>query len=591
MGRSRQGWFVETCSSLSRKVIFVFFFQVNIFDDLSHIVVSLTQQKKQKGKRNSNSNSPIKNSTPAVEATLEDILSIPYSLLPADFDNVTRDKNTSLSDDVITCSKTPQTHNVTGKTNTSSTGDVLPTVKQEINLSEGARFSSVKFETSAKKEVSLKSESLNDNQSSNEGSVNAMASDQETDEDKNKSEMAVSADPKVQVPESIPTTNGVEEHAQNGVEKNSDPGIGDKIHISPLVKKNPSDQLEEKQTNEDKSEIIVNGLHGSVSCATPEFELKVDTENLSCENVKTEKMNTTVTEVDDLLKTAEISGPELKPAFKPEVKVKSEGEGKKEKTNSPMPKLFLRVKKLLEDHKVIILEDEAFGRDGSMEDPISGPLLKSKASQSREEVSNRIRSISNILYNLSFIPANIEDLCRHRTFMKALSGILLLRHKHKVRKRKLNSESVVDAFKADSIDDKEISTFTNHKIIKQETTSSDISNAPDVSVKDNSHRTSELFAPKSDREWKQQLEGLSFSSTVLVEGSDEELEEYQDTWWWDSVQRLREDALIILSNLASALNLAHFSDDHVPLAVMDACLHWCLCPSSDACDSYSTKPK
>uniref|UniRef100_F6U2A4 SWI/SNF-like complex subunit BAF250 C-terminal domain-containing protein n=1 Tax=Ciona intestinalis TaxID=7719 RepID=F6U2A4_CIOIN len=134
------------------------------------------------------------------------------------------------------------------------------------------------------------------------------------------------------------------------------------------------------------------------------------------------------------------------------------------------------------------------------------------------EVSRRLECLSNIIRGLSFVPGNANELCRQRELMRALSGTLLLRHKHRTRPRHAS--------------------------------------------------------PHSE------------SATVL--DSDENTEVYTAPWWWDTVRRVREDSLVILSNIAHSVDLSELPDDHVAMAVLEACLHWSVCPSSDASDSFSS---
>ena len=253
------------------------------------------------------------------------------------------------------------------------------------------------------------------------------------------------------------------------------------------------------------------------------------------------------------------------------------------------PSLVEEVKQILKEKNVLLLEDEASGRDGGLTDPLSGPLLCSKASPSRIELSNRLRSVSNILRSLSFIPANMLDISRHRTLMQSISGILLLRHKHRLkRKRKLNFE-----------DDSTTHTKKPHTGL-DETSSDPKLCSPDQGLSSNTEdksnslykrRTSRLFAPTANYEIETQLEQCSFGATVLNEKDSNEYEVYSDPWWWDSVRTLREDALVLLSNIAASLDLKTLPDDNVPFKIVEACLHWTTCKSSDARDSFSPKPR
>lgn len=560
----------------------VFLFQNKFFDDLSYIVSSLTQQKKRK--RNKSFFKSNESKTPAVEATLEDILSIPFSLLPPDVEDTS---STNIREKDVFDAKDSTTGADPCSDELSNNNDHTKNVKQENNLLE--QSDCIKKEAKSENEVTATNSDMEVDSSFKSDPNCAKESDQDGNKDVTKSEFVSEKMSKVDTSDTHPVTNGLDEPIQNGIKDSDSIESCNENPASPL-KKNKSVQLEKDLLDALKPAVTVNGLHEIKSSFAPTSEVAVKTSLSS--KVKTEKLEVTEMEVDNSLKTTnedKSRSHSLVDMEKIECKKEATDDVKEEKLlNPPMPRIFKRVKKLLEDRKVVMLEDEAFGRDGSMEDTISGPLLKSKACQSREELLNRIRSVSNILYNLTFIPANIDDFCRHRALLKAISGILLLRHKHKVRNRKLNFEVVDNSRDTDDHHkkgpDNETPDITNQKQsenenpIKQETVSSETN-------------LSEVLAPTFDFDSKERLKDLSLSSTVLNGESDNQSDVYQDSWWWDVVQKLREDALVIVSNLASVLNLSQFSEDHVPLAIIDACLHWCLCPSSDACDFYKTNPR
>ena len=270
---------------------------------------------------------------------------------------------------------------------------------------------------------------------------------------------------------------------------------------------------------------------------------------------------------------------------------------------STNPKLLKKVRRFLEDRNVLLLEDEAFGRDGSVPDPLSGPLLSCKAGLSRKEMSKRLGSVSNILRSLSFIPKNHTEFCKHQELLRAISGILLLRHKHKIkRKRKLDFESV-EELKEKVGQFENVDTPTNYSDSKKSELRPEISsdslcknvtNSDIYNTNDSTSASSKLFAPETETvDSKTDIEiQKSFGSSIALDDKDKEaMKIYGDLWWWDSVQRVREDALVILSNISSTLDLSLLPDDRTPLCIVEACLHLALCPSSDACDSYSSKPR
>ena len=265
--------------------------------------------------------------------------------------------------------------------------------------------------------------------------------------------------------------------------------------------------------------------------------------------------------------------------------------------------LVVKAKQILEERNVLLVEDESYGRDGCFSDPLSGPLLCSETSLSRNELSNRLRSVSNILRSLSFIPWNMTDICRHPALMTALSGILLLRHKHRrKRKRKLNFDDEDDAAKETQVlmkdetpektnDLKNPSFQLDANANLKENNASITSSHSSLKDEAKEEIAESLFASKEDLDTGAKQSSEKFSSVVLDRNNKDEDDVFSDTWWWDVVQRIREDALIVLSNVASNLDLSLLPDNHVPLAIIEACIHLVLCNSSDACEPFSLKPR
>ena len=282
-----------------------------------------------------------------------------------------------------------------------------------------------------------------------------------------------------------------------------------------------------------------------------------------------------------------------------------------EQNSSNRSSIIDKVKQIMHERNVVLLEDEAAGSDGRF-DSLSGPIFSSRFLPDRIELSNRLLAISNVIRSFSFIHANIDELLKHRTLMRALAGILLLRHKHKLRNRRdlvnvpfetneSNKEKKEDP-KTDDACDLEIK---NSKC-RTKACKSPAVKVNCVGVKRRKSKTSrrkstssELFAAEEEEkdcvvdkktnevETAEARSSCLFSSTVLDTNDSEDV--YEDPWWWDCVRRIREDALVVLANTSAALDLSLLPDDKVPLAILEACLHWVVCPSSDACDAFSGK--
>ena len=249
-----------------------------------------------------------------------------------------------------------------------------------------------------------------------------------------------------------------------------------------------------------------------------------------------------------------------------------------------------KVEKVLEERHVVLLEDEAIGSCKSMSDVLSAPILCHNLCKTNQEIAARLQCISNIIRGFSFIPSNSLEICKQRNLMRALSGTLLLRHKHRTRQR--NSVIEVEDDMIDTCSDIKLENIENVTAMndkKQKDTKYYLKSVDFASKKT---VTSNLFAPKQTQKnpstfLKQR--SCVFSTTVLNDDYDEGV--YNDPWWSDCVYRLHEDSLITLANIAPALDLSVLTDDHAALSVLEACLHWSVCPSSAACDSFSSKPR
>lgn len=59
-------------------------------------------------------------------------------------------------------------------------------------------------------------------------------------------------------------------------------------------------------------------------------------------------------------------------------------------------------------------------------------------------------------------------------------------------------------------------------------------------------------------------------------------------WWWGTLSVLRDNTLVILSNISGQLDLAPFPEE-VSLPILDGLLHWIVCPSSYAQDPLPSR--
>ncbi|XP_030054247.1 AT-rich interactive domain-containing protein 1B-like isoform X1 [Microcaecilia unicolor] len=61
----------------------------------------------------------------------------------------------------------------------------------------------------------------------------------------------------------------------------------------------------------------------------------------------------------------------------------------------------------------------------------------------------------------------------------------------------------------------------------------------------------------------------------------------KNEWWWDCLEVLRENTLVTLANISGQLDLSAYTES-ICLPILDGLLHWMVCPSAEAQDSFPT---
>ncbi|XP_041420391.1 AT-rich interactive domain-containing protein 1B isoform X7 [Xenopus laevis] len=61
----------------------------------------------------------------------------------------------------------------------------------------------------------------------------------------------------------------------------------------------------------------------------------------------------------------------------------------------------------------------------------------------------------------------------------------------------------------------------------------------------------------------------------------------KDEWWWDCLEVLRENTLVTLANISGQLDLSAYTES-ICLPILDGLLHWMVCPSAEAQDTFPT---
>ena len=150
----------------------------------------------------------------------------------------------------------------------------------------------------------------------------------------------------------------------------------------------------------------------------------------------------------------------------------------------------------------------------------------------REILQGRCLCLSNILRSLSFIPGNDVEFSQHPGVLTILGRILMLHHNHLVRQKRHNA------------------------ICPSEIAGAGTSQSNQASVFQSSATT-------------------SATSQLTLPGVD--------VWWWDCLDVLRENTLVILSNISGQLDLSIFPEC-VSCPIITGLLHWVTCPSARAVD-------
>lgn len=143
-------------------------------------------------------------------------------------------------------------------------------------------------------------------------------------------------------------------------------------------------------------------------------------------------------------------------------------------------------------------------------------------SPTREHLQGRCVCLSNILRSLSFIPGNDLEFSQHSGILVILGQLLTLYHEHLIRPKD-----------------------------RRQTTTAAESNSD--------------------------LDGSKSSAVV------EEHKARGDHWWWDCLDVLRENTLVILSNISGQLDLSIFPE-LISYPIVNGLLHWAVCPSAQAVD-------
>jgi len=157
------------------------------------------------------------------------------------------------------------------------------------------------------------------------------------------------------------------------------------------------------------------------------------------------------------------------------------------------------------------------------------------------ELVNRCICLSTIFRNLSFVPGNDVELCKHTSLLKILAKLLVFKHSHKI-------------------------VFFNDNT-NPNTTEFDDSDGDDEFLDEEFECIKEL-----------KVKNLFY---------DNHEQDKDDESWLECVNLLRENTLVTIANIAGQLRLNYLDEDVIQLYA-HGLIHWSICKSKEAQDTLIT---
>lgn len=158
-----------------------------------------------------------------------------------------------------------------------------------------------------------------------------------------------------------------------------------------------------------------------------------------------------------------------------------------------------------------------------------------------ESIKARVLTVSNLIRNLTFVPGNDVEMCKHSGLLLVLSRLILLHHQHATRKRQTKSMDLAS-----------IKAMNENSLALEE---------------EEEEEGDQKEAGQDGKKSKSKVERM-----------------LEKEWFSEALHLLRENTLVTLANLSCHLKLAPFPDA-ISLNLLDGILHWATCPSSYAQDS------
>lgn len=189
-------------------------------------------------------------------------------------------------------------------------------------------------------------------------------------------------------------------------------------------------------------------------------------------------------------------------------------------------------------------------------------------SPSRELLQGRCLCISNILRSLSFIPGNDQELSQDAGILLILGRLLILHHSHLVRPKDQHIHPSHTEEKLEEEEEKAVADMcTDEEKNKEQSKAENVSHKEEKEVecvKQVVHKEKDCIADMEKHEEHKHMA-------------------YKDYWWWDCLEVLRENTLVILSNISGQLDLSVFPES-ISYPIVDGLLHWAVCPSAYTVD-------
>ncbi|KPM07258.1 AT-rich interactive domain-containing 3A-like protein [Sarcoptes scabiei] len=158
----------------------------------------------------------------------------------------------------------------------------------------------------------------------------------------------------------------------------------------------------------------------------------------------------------------------------------------------------------------------------------------------QDSIRSRCLTVSNLIRNLTFVPGNDQEMCKNSCLLLILSRLIVLHHVHAVKKKHKISDIDCTKFSSNKFDEKAMLNLINN-------------------------------------EKSSSLESTDQQSTL------------ENEWWREALHLIRENTLVTLANISGQLDMSIFPEQ-ITLSLLDGLLHWAVCPSSYAQDSFPSAP-